>query len=59
MARNAGLDAEIVRRLPGEWPVSAERVGDALYHAGMGPGEELLRVAALLWKYRPEYMRRR
>ncbi len=55
-ARNAGITPEIVQHLPSGWPFTREEIEDALYDAGMEPGEELIRMARLLWRERPSYL---
>src|SRR6266542_3691928 len=55
-ARNAGITPETVQHLPSAWPFTREDVEDALYDAGMEPGEELIRMAHFLWKERPSYL---
>lgn len=56
-ARNYGLREDIVERLPDQWPVTKECIANALYDAGVAPGEDLLRMASIFWRYRPDWLR--
>ena len=60
MARNMGLDMNVVAQLPGEWPSCRShwsRLADALYEAGYPPGDGLIQLARRLWLQRPDYWR--
>jgi hypothetical protein len=60
MARNMGLDGEVVARLPAQWPACRwhwASIADALFDAGYPAGEELLKLARRLWLERPDYLR--
>ncbi len=53
-----GIDEEIVQGLPADFPVSVEDIEVAFFKAGYDPGEQLLKDALTLWKYRPDRIRR-
>ena len=60
MARNMGLEMEVVVRLPRDWPhcfTHWARLADALYDAGYPAGDDLIKVARRLWLERPDYRR--
>ena len=59
MARNLGIEPEIVAKLPFEWPICSDHslIADALYDAGYPPGNQLIGMAKRLWNNRPSYRR--